>query len=274
MAAFLSDTFSQENVNYALYGFWDKYGDPTGAHLPMMSGGPWTIGGLVGAYLLFVKLVGPWYMRNRKPFELRRAMIVYNLVNVILNALGFLVAFYYTNFGLDVWGCRQGYYSPFLLYLGYGYILMKFFDFMDTIFFVLRKKDRHVSFLHVTHHSLMPFTCYIGMKFVPYGNTAFTPLINSLVHTVMYFYYYLAALGPHMARHLWWKKYITVLQLVQFAIGIVHSLHVYIVPNCTYPRWVSSFELAEALYFFVVFFRFYRRTYSNVRTKVTKDKST
>lgn len=30
----------------------------------------------------------------------------------------------------------------------------------------------------------------------------------------MYSYYGLAALGPHVARYLWWKKYLTILQLV------------------------------------------------------------
>lgn len=257
-----SSLFSDANIDYLINGVWEEYGDPTGAHLPLMGGGPWKIAGLVGAYLLFVLLIGPWFMKNRQPFELRRAMLVYNFVNVFLNGLGFLVGFYYTNFSLDVWGCKEKYYPPFLLYIGYGYLQLKFLDFLDTIFFILRKKTDQVSFLHVTHHCLMPFTCYIGMKFVPYGNTAFTPLINSLVHTIMYSYYYLAALGPHMQPYLWWKKYITKIQLVQFAIGIAHSLQVWVVPGCRYPRFVASFELMESIYFFVVFFRFYLRTYA------------
>jgi len=30
----------------------------------------------------------------------------------------------------------------------------------------------------------------------------------------MYTYYGLAAIGPHMQKYLWWKKYLTKLQLV------------------------------------------------------------
>lgn len=37
---------------------------------------------------------------------------------------------------------------------------------------------------------------------------------NSLVHTVMYTYYGLSSIGPAMHKYLWWKKYITLLQLV------------------------------------------------------------
>ena len=30
----------------------------------------------------------------------------------------------------------------------------------------------------------------------------------------MYGYYGLAALGPHMQKYLWWKKYLTIIQMV------------------------------------------------------------
>ena len=42
----------------------------------------------------------------------------------------------------------------------------------------------------------------------------FIALVNSFIHVVMYSYYALSSLGPHMQKYLWWKKYITKLQLV------------------------------------------------------------
>ena len=42
----------------------------------------------------------------------------------------------------------------------------------------------------------------------------FHPLLNTGVHVLMYTYYGLAALGPQWQRYLWWKKYLTTLQLV------------------------------------------------------------
>ncbi len=38
--------------------------------------------------------------------------------------------------------------------------------------------------------------------------------LNALVHTVMYSYYFLSALGPQMQKYLWWKRYITKMQMV------------------------------------------------------------
>ncbi|KAL3179265.1 hypothetical protein MRX96_038168 [Rhipicephalus microplus] len=32
-------------------------------------------------------------------------------------------------------------------------------SFLDTVFFVLRKKNDHISFLHVLHHTLALITC-------------------------------------------------------------------------------------------------------------------
>lgn len=43
---------------------------------------------------------------------------------------------------------------------------------------------------------------------------AFPALVNSFIHVLMYSYYGLAALGPHMNKYLWWKKYLTMIQLV------------------------------------------------------------
>jgi len=39
-------------------------------------------------------------------------------------------------------------------------------------------------------------------------------MINSWIHTLMYVYYALAALGPQMQKYLWWKTHMTKLQLV------------------------------------------------------------
>lgn len=37
---------------------------------------------------------------------------------------------------------------------------------------------------------------------------------NTTVHILMYGYYFLAALGPSVRKYLWWKKYLTSIQIV------------------------------------------------------------
>ncbi|XP_076333669.1 very long chain fatty acid elongase 1-like [Tachypleus tridentatus] len=52
-----------------------------------------------------------------------------------------------------------------LVNLGWYYLLLKIFEFTDTIFFILRKKFTHISALHVVHHSSVAWGIWIGMKF-------------------------------------------------------------------------------------------------------------
>lgn len=55
---------------------------------------------------------------------------------------------------------------------------------------------------------IVTYKLVAGEQVVPVG------IVNSFVHVVMYSYYFLAALGPGVQRYLWWKPYITRLQLV------------------------------------------------------------
>jgi len=97
----------------------------------------------------------------------------------------------------------------------YVYYMAKITELLDTIFFVLRKNDRQVTFLHVYHHTVMPMISWGTSKYYPGGHGTFIGWINSFVHIVMYSYYFLSAFGPQMQKYLWWKKYITNLQMVR-----------------------------------------------------------
>lgn len=52
---------------------------------------------------------------------------------------------------------------------------------------------------------------------------AIVGILNTLVHSVMYSYYLIAALGPQYRKYLWWKKYITWMQIAQFCIILSYN---------------------------------------------------
>jgi len=147
------------------------------------------------------------------------------------------------------------------------FFISKFIEFLDTIFFILRKKDSQVSFLHVIHHSIVPISVWIGLKFAPGGNNALFPLLNAGVHTIMYLYYGLAAIGKHMQKYLWWKRYLTKIQMLQFSIVIAHGCRTFFMKDCHFP--ISFLILAQfnAVLFLVLFYSFYRQNYSKNQTK-------
>lgn len=46
------------------------------------------------------------------------------------------------------------------------------------------------------------------------GHIILVGCLNSFVHILMYTYYFLAGLGPKYQKYLWWKKHMTLVQLV------------------------------------------------------------
>lgn len=53
----------------------------------------------------------------------------------------------------------------------------------------------------------------------------FSASINSGIHVLMYTYYLLSAMGPGMQKYLWWKRYMTVLQLVSEHLACLLSIY-------------------------------------------------
>ena len=45
-------------------------------------------------------------------------------------------------------------------------------------------------------------------------------MCNCFIHVLMYSYYGMAALGPQYRKYIWWKKYMTSMQLVRFFIKL------------------------------------------------------
>ena len=94
------------------------------------------------------------------------------------------------------------------------FFLSKFIELLDTVFFIMKKNFRQVSVLHVLHHGIMPISWWFGIRFVAGGFGTLHSCINSFIHFLMYLYYGLAALGPEYQKYLFWKKYMTWMQMV------------------------------------------------------------
>ena len=63
--------------------------------------------------------------------------------------------------------------------------------------------------------TLPPLYLFIFFKYIfPGGMGTFHALLNCVVHVIMYSYYGLTAMGPNYQKYLWWKKYLTTIQLV------------------------------------------------------------
>ena len=120
----------------------------------------------------------------------------------------------------------------------------------------------------------MPIYGYVMVRWLPGGHETFGGTLNSLIHVFMYSYYFLASLGPQMQKYLWWKKYLTGLQMMQFVIVFTRSLIVITgIVECGFPRFFSLISASITVLFFAMFMQFYRDTYrqkNNVKNSTNK----
>lgn len=239
--------------------------DPRTTPWPLMEN-PLPILTIVIIYLYFVRNLGPKLMQNRKPFKLQNTLIVYNFIQVLVSVYLVKEALTHGYIGGNYsWRCEPVDFSysehGFTVARGcYFYFLAKISELLDTIFFVLRKKQNQITFLHLYHHSVMPLISWGCTKYYPGGHSVFIGFINSFIHIIMYTYYGLAAMGPEYNKYLWWKKHITTLQMIQFGMCFVHSAQL-LFYDCGYPRWSVIFTLPNAIFFYRMFYDFYKQAY-------------
>ncbi|CAG9759463.1 unnamed protein product [Ceutorhynchus assimilis] len=246
--------------------FWlmDELSDPRALEYPLMRSPIPTII-ILYLWLKFIFHWGPEYMKTREPFNLKKIMIVYNILQMIANA--YIV--YYTIMARDIinWRCTEvdysnSYWGRKFLSVAYFYYMLKISDLLDTVFFVLRKKNSHVSFLHTYHHFGMVILGWIATKFLGGGHSYFVGMANAAVHTIMYGYYLLTAYDSKFSKMIWLKRFITQAQLVQF--GFILFVFVQLLfsgESCRYPKIIAYFIIPQNIFMITLFGDFYIRTY-------------
>jgi len=228
-------------------------------------GSPGALITILVTYLYVCTKAGPKYMKNRKPYDLKSVIRVYNALQVVISIYlvyeGLMAGWLYDY----NYKCQPIDYSddPMAVRMAVAcwlYYMVKLVELLDTIFFVLRKKYNQVSYLHLYHHTLMPVCAWIGVRFLPGGHGTLLGVINSFIHVIMYSYYLLASMGPQYQKYLWWKRYLTAMQMVQFCIVGIHNIQV-LFRTCSYPKTINVLLASQAVYFFYLFGAFYYRTY-------------
>lgn len=259
-------------------GFWDSVTDERVNEFYLLHGGPSIILSTITIYLYFVLSLGPKLMAKHEPFKLNQVLLIYNLGMALANLWLFIQGLLVSNYGLDTLGCgkfggdirlspKRG------IYLGYLFFLTKLVELLDTVFFVLRKKKEQVTFLHVFHHSVVPIFCWIGIKLAPGGPNGFFPLINSFIHVIMYIYYAISTLGPRVQPYLWWKRYLTRLQMVQFILVMINAAKTFMSKDCKFPVLFAYLQATVATAFLILFAMFYRNAYTRNQKRAVMQKS-
>lgn len=173
---------------------------------------------IAGSYVALA-LLGSKFMQSRQALELKSLKVVYNVTQVVVCTIVFanLLPFYVS--AKHLYGLRLVPNATVEWWV-LVYYVCKLLDFGDTIFIVLGKKNRQLSLLHLWHHSsIVPLFAWILSEDAGAGVNAALPLLNSLVHIIMYFHYFITSIFTF--KNMWWKPIVTSSQMGHHAVLIV-----------------------------------------------------
>lgn len=215
-------------------------------------------------------------MKGRKSPPLKYILVLHNL---FLSAISAFVAIFMISVLLSF--MEEKNYNLFHIYCSLTHFdqkgsltliyyinhLLKYYELLDTIFLVLKHKP--LTFLHSYHHPATLVLTWVqlvdstGVQWV-------VILLNLFVHTVMYFYYFMASVKINMP----YKKIVTMLQIIQFIIDLFACYYAWISHNIFGKCFgtnragiVGVFILSSYLYLFV---DFYQTRYASTKDKKLK----
>lgn len=112
---------------------------------------------IFGIYIWLVLIVGPEFMKTREPFNVIFLIRLYNAFQVFVCAV-FVIRAHQIGLSFKyVWKCERFLWLTDLerLEIKIGlwlFLVLRIVEFIETIFFVVRKKQKQASFLHIFHH--------------------------------------------------------------------------------------------------------------------------
>jgi len=215
------------------------------------------------------------FMENRKPMELKGIIGLHNAVLMVLSIFMFVgtinaVIRRYLEVGLYDIFCMPNHHhikgdGAFWEWVFY---VSKFYELLDSVLLALGKK-RNLNFLHVYHHFIVVPLFWSYNTTYSFGHWMLI-LTNTWVHIFMYYYF---AVSSAFGWSVWWKKYITIMQLVQFFFDLSLTWPLYPMEyiygtGCSTELWTLHFGQFIGFTFVILFYRLYKETY-NTRASTT-----
>ncbi|KAE8448812.1 hypothetical protein EG329_008814 [Mollisiaceae sp. DMI_Dod_QoI] len=179
-----------------------------------------TLSETIAMIVLYLVVIfgGREFMRNRQPYKLNALFMAHNFMLTAIS--GALLVLFAEQLIPTLW--RHGLYDNIcgtsgwtqpLVVLYYLNYLTKYVELIDTVFLTVKKKP--LTFLHCYHHPATALLCYTQL--IGHTSVSWVPItLNLTVHVVMYWYYFQSARGIKI----WWKEWITRLQITQFIIDL------------------------------------------------------
>ncbi|NXO81178.1 ELOV6 protein, partial [Sitta europaea] len=205
------------------------------------------------------------FMKERKPFSLRAPLVLWSFSLTLFSFIAAcriwkLMAFLLLTKGFKQSMCSQSFYvHPVSKLWVYLFALSKLVEMGDTLFIVLRKKK--LIFLHWYHHFFTMLLSWYGYKTMTSG-MGWNAALNLSIHTVVYCYYTVTAMGIRVPRSI--MILITISQILQMtAFAVVNILGFFWkddkICHVSWPMLLLALGLYTTL--LALFYNFFVTTY-------------
>ncbi|XP_011152097.1 elongation of very long chain fatty acids protein 1-like [Harpegnathos saltator] len=256
-----------------IFYYWTDSLDPRLLYMPIINS-TYQLPLIIFAYMYFVLVCGPRYMKNRPPYSLKTFIKLYNIVQFVANMW---LVYSFVNAGIVIrklfcpveMDYTRNPVTTKLIRCAWGYFLLKLLDYVETVIFVLRKKNNQVSVLHVYHHVSTAIIAWLGIRYYCTAPMILICIINSFVHSVMYIYYFLASCGPDTQKMIApMKPWITIMQMVQFCFIVLYVSQNFISYCNVVPHITAIIFIQNILVNFFLFYNFYKKSYTKSIKKI------
>lgn len=139
------------------------------------------------------------------------------------------------------------------------FYISKFYEFVDT--WILVWKGKSVSFLQTYHHTGIVFAMW-GAILSHSAWILFLVLLNSIIHTLMYAYFFVKTISPQTQIKA--AKYLTRMQIGQLVTGLTSTMGVlYMGDTCDTQssRFTLAFSNTYVAGLIILFMVFAKRKY-------------
>jgi len=225
------------------------------------------------AYIILVFL-GKHYMQSRQKYELRTALVIWNIMLAIFSLAGTIRVWpdflhVMQNEGIIHSICRNDYAYGTTGAWALLFVLSKLPELVDTFFIVLRKQE--LIFLHWYHHATVLIYCwYSYIDLASTGRWFMT--MNYLVHSLMYTYYAFKAMRFKVPKFI--SQMITTGQILQMIVGCAINYLAFRVKSsnqaCDISEENIKYSLLMYMSYFVLFFNFFLNAYILNKQKMAR----
>uniref|UniRef100_T1J203 Elongation of very long chain fatty acids protein n=1 Tax=Strigamia maritima TaxID=126957 RepID=T1J203_STRMM len=220
----------------------------------------------VAIYLLLIYFGQRW-MKSRCAFELRTALVVWNLSLAVFSIAGSCrilpqMLAYVHNDGFENTVCDGSRIKDngIVSFWSWYFMLSKVVELGDTAFIVLRKQK--LVFLHWYHHvTVLIYTWYSTQQIIP--NARWFILMNIMVHSAMYSYYAFKAMKFKIPQSV--AMTITTAQMLQMVGGLYINWRAYSAissgRHCDTGMWNIQMSLLMYASYWLLFAYFFYNSY-------------